>query len=320
MSGPLPRPHLLAQPKPCCSMRRRGGIGSHALRRVVRAVRLAEGVAAGDQRHRLLVVHRHAAEGLTDVLRRRQRVRVAVRALGVHVDQAHLHGRERLLQLALAAVALVGAHLLLGAPVDEVGLPVVRAPAGEAEGLEAHRFQRDVAGEHHQVAPGQALAVLLLDRPQQTLRLVEVGVVGPAVERLEAQLAAVRAAASVEGAVGAGAVPGHADEERAVVAVVGRPPVLRGRQGLPDVLLDGVEVEAVEGLGVVEVGTQRVRLRVVRSQHGQVELLGPPELVRLGRAGAKGGGRGQGQRRDRASDERRGSIPSHRGLLVGRNG
>src|SRR5687768_4099491 len=34
---------------------------------VARAVRLAESVAAGDQRHGLLVVHRHAGEGLANV-------------------------------------------------------------------------------------------------------------------------------------------------------------------------------------------------------------------------------------------------------------
>src|SRR5690606_10476124 len=76
----------------------RGGLGAHALVGLVRAVRLAEGVAAGDQRDGLLVVHRHAAEGLTDVLRGGERVRVAVRAFRVHVDQAHLHGGERTLQ------------------------------------------------------------------------------------------------------------------------------------------------------------------------------------------------------------------------------
>ena len=35
-----------------------------------RTVGLAERVAAGDERHRLLVVHRHAAERLADVPRR----------------------------------------------------------------------------------------------------------------------------------------------------------------------------------------------------------------------------------------------------------
>ena len=59
---------------------------------VGRAVGLAEGVAAGDQRDGLLVVHRHPAERLADVAGRGERVRVAVRALRVDVDEAHLDG------------------------------------------------------------------------------------------------------------------------------------------------------------------------------------------------------------------------------------
>ena len=44
------------------------GFGTDVGRRA-RAVGLAERVAAGDERHRLLVVHRHAAERLADVAR-----------------------------------------------------------------------------------------------------------------------------------------------------------------------------------------------------------------------------------------------------------
>ena len=200
---------------------------------------LAERVAAGDQRDRLLVVHRHPAERLADVAGRGQRVGLAVGALGVDVDQAHLDGGERLLELAVAAVALVAQPGLLGTPVDVlVGLPDVGAATAEAEGLEAHRLQRDVAGQDHQVGPRQLLAVLLLDRPQQAAGLVEVAVVGPAVERREALLPGARAAAAVADPVGAGAVPRHPDHEGAVVAEVGGPPVLRGGQHLLDVALD----------------------------------------------------------------------------------
>ena len=46
-----------------------------------RAVALAEGVAAGDERDGLLVVHRHAREGFADVAARRDRIGIAVRAL-----------------------------------------------------------------------------------------------------------------------------------------------------------------------------------------------------------------------------------------------
>ena len=90
-----------------------------------------------------------------------------------------------------------------------------------------------------EVGPGDLAAVLLLDRPEEAARLVEADVVGPAVERREALLAAARAAAAVTDAIGAGAVPGHADEEAAVVAEVGRPPLLRVGHQRVQVLLDG---------------------------------------------------------------------------------
>src|SRR3954463_4475334 len=135
-----------------------------------------------------------------------ERVGVAVGALGVDVDEAHLDRGERLLELAVAAVALVAEPLRLGAPVDVVvRLPDVLAATAEAERLEAHRLQGDVPGEHDQVGPGQRPAVLALDRPQQPAGLVEVGVVRPAVERREALLTRSGPAAAVVDAVGAGA-------------------------------------------------------------------------------------------------------------------
>src|SRR5262249_40696605 len=50
----------------------------------------------------------------------------------------------------------------------------VAAPAAEPEGLEPHRLESDVAGEDHEVGPGNLPAILLLDRPEQPARLVEV--------------------------------------------------------------------------------------------------------------------------------------------------
>ena len=91
------------------------GLGPHMGLRAG-AVGLAEGVAAGDQRDGLLVVHRHAGEGLADVRGRRERVRLAVRAFRVDVDQAHLHGAERILEVAVAGVALVARATSSSAP------------------------------------------------------------------------------------------------------------------------------------------------------------------------------------------------------------
>ena len=229
------------------------GLATDILTRIGCAMAFAEGVSAGHERHRLLVVHRHAGEGHANVVRRRDRIRVAVRTFRVHVDQAHLHGGEGIGELTVAAVTLVGQPLALRSPVDFLfGLPDIGPPAGKAEGLEPHRVQRDVAGEDHQVGPRDLAAILLLDRPQQPARLVQAHVVRPAVERREALRAGTGAAATIGNSVRACAVPGHADEERPVVTVVRGPPVLRIRHQGMQVLDHGIEVELLELSGVVE--------------------------------------------------------------------
>ncbi len=270
--------------------RRRFGLGADVTDRYRRTVRLAEGVSAGDERHRLLVVHRHAAKGLADVLRRGERAGHAVGAFRIDVDETHLHRCERIGELTVAGVALVLEPGVLGSPIDLFRLPDVLATAGEAEGLEPHRLEGAVAGEDHQVGPRDLAAVLLLHRPEQPARLVEVDVVRPAVERCEALLAGACAAAAVVDPVGAGAVPRHADEERAVVAVVGGPPVLRGRHHRFDVLLQGGEIEGLELRGVVELRAHGIGLRRVAVEDRKVQLIRPPVAIRLrplGRAGER---------------------------------
>ena len=266
------------------------GLGLLAHQRgVARAVRLAKGVATGDQRHSLLIVHGHAGEGVADVARRGNGIGVAVRALGVHVDQAHLHGGQGLGQVALPAVALVAAEPGgLGAPVHVfIGFPHIGAAAGEAEGLETHRFQSDIPRQDHQIGPRDLAAVLLLDGPQEATGLVEVGVVRPAVERRKALLPCAGAAAAVGQAVGARAVPCHAHEQRSVVAKVSRPPILRvGHEGA-QVGFQRREIQALEFLGVVEAVAHGIDQWRALVERAQVELVGPPVGVAtaLGRGG-----------------------------------
>ena len=241
----------------------------------------AEGVAAGDQRDGLFVVHRHAEERFADVPGRRDRVRLAVRPFRIDVDQAHLHRRQGFVQLALAAVALVAEPCPLGTPEELFGLPDVRAAAAETERLETHRFEGDVARENHQVGPRDFAAVFLLDRPQEPARLVEIRVVRPAVERRETLLAAAGAAAAVGDAVRARAVPRHPNEQAAVVTEVGRPPILRVRHQGMEVLDHGVEVEALEFLGVVERLAHRIGQGRALMETLKVELVRPPVAVRV---------------------------------------
>src|SRR6185503_12275588 len=114
------------------------------------------------------------------------------------------------------AVALVAEPRALGPPVDLLGIPDVLAPAGEAERLEPHRLEGDVAGQDDQVGPRDLASVLLLDRPQQPARLVDVRVVRPAAQRRKTDLARTRTATAVVNAVRPGTVPRHSDEEAAI--------------------------------------------------------------------------------------------------------
>ncbi|CAI4215744.1 unnamed protein product, partial [Parascedosporium putredinis] len=264
-------------------------------------VGLAKGVATGDEGDGLLVVHGHATESGADIPGGGDGVRDAVGALGVHVDETHVAGVDvgvALLVLvagqgavggdtllATAVAVLVAEPRLLGAPVDGlVGLPNIGAAGGEAKSLAAHGLDGDVTGEEQEIRPRDLLAVLLLDGPEEAAGLVETGVVGPAVERGEALLAGATAAAAVGDTVGAGAVPGHADKETAVVAKVGGPPLLGVGHDGGEVLLELGIVYALEGLGVVEVLLVGVGHAGVLTEDVELELLGPP--VKVPRAAA----------------------------------
>ncbi len=239
-------------------------------------------MAAGDQGDGFLVIHRHAAKSLSNVAGRGDRIRMAVRAFRIDVDEAHLHGAQRVGELTVAGIALVAAQPgVLRTPIDVLlGLPDVLAPAAEAKGFEAHRFQGAVAGEDEQIGPGKAFAVFLLDRPKQAARLVQIRVVRPAVQRRETLRAGAAAAAAIADAVRAGAVPGHANEERAVMTEIRRPPVLRIRHQGVQILLHRGEVEGLEFSRVVEILAHRIGQVGMLVKNFDAEGIGPPFVVR----------------------------------------
>jgi hypothetical protein len=155
-----------------------------------------------------------------------------------------------------------------------LGLVDVGAAAAEAEGRAAHRLDRDVAGQDEQVRPGQLAAIFLLDRPEQAPRLVEIAIVRPAVERREALLARGRAAAPIAGAIGAGRMPGHADEERAVMPVIRRPPRLAVGHQRRQVALHRPIIKLLELVRIAEVVAIGIG-RAVAAQQVEGQLLRP---------------------------------------------
>ena len=202
-------------------------------RRIAGAVGLAEAVAAGDQRDGLLVVHRHAAEGLADVLGRRQRIRVAVRTFRVHVDEAHLHGAERRLELALAAVALVAEPGAFGSPVSPSGSQTSARPPPKPKVLKPIDSSATLPARIMRSAQEILRPYFCLIGHSRRRALSRFALSGQLLSGAKRCWPRAGAAAAVGDAVGARAVPGHADEERPVVAEVRRPPVLRIRhQGM----------------------------------------------------------------------------------------
>ena len=278
------------------------------------AVGLAEGVATGHEGDGFFVIHRHAAKGFAHIAARGNRIGHAIGAFGVHVDQAHLHGSERVIQLTLALVAAVflARHLQpfgLGAPVDVFfGRPEVFAACAEAKGLEAHGFQGDVARQNVKVGPRNAVAVFLLDRPEEATRFIQVAIVRPRVQRCKALGPGRGATAAIGGAVGAGRVPGQTNHQAAVMAPVGRPPVLAVGHQLGHIRLQRGIVGLGEGFSVVEIRAQRVRGRAVLMQDGQIQLVRPPFFV-----GARAMGRGLGAVHHRAFAC---VVSVHLGLLI----
>src|SRR5207302_6425969 len=159
------------------------GFGADILARIGGAVGFAERVPAGNERNGLLVIHRHASERFADIACRSDWVGLSIGPLRIHINQSHLNSGERIIELAIAFVALVPQPRALRPPEDVLlGLPDVRAPAAETEGLEPHRLQCDVTGKNHEVGPGDFSAILLLDRPEQPARLMQARLVRPAIE------------------------------------------------------------------------------------------------------------------------------------------
>ena len=94
--------------------------------------------------------------------------------------------------------------------------------------------------------------------------------------------AVTRSTTSIGDAVGAGAVPSHANKQWTIVSVVCRPPILRVGHQRVDVFFDGRQIKFVERLGVVELLAHWVSLERILVQDLQIQLVRPPVTVGIG--------------------------------------
>src|SRR5215469_15788444 len=251
-----------------------------------RTMSFSEGMPADNQRSSLHVVHRHPAEGLPDIKSRSHWIGLSLRAFRIDVNQSHLNRAERMVPLTGFLVAGIGQPFILGTPVRLVFLPDILAPSAETKRLEAHRLQCDVAGQNHQVAPGEFAPVLLLYRPEQAARLVEARIVRPAAGWGKTLVGTACPAATVADAVRTRSVPRHTNEQRPVVPIIGGPPLLRVRHQGSEVLDHGVQVKGLEFSCVVKILVHRVGQVRVLVQDSQVQPVRPPLRIRRTRVSA----------------------------------
>src|SRR5215470_12080949 len=186
---------------------------------------------------------------------------------------------------AIAAVALVSQPLALTTPVDVLfRLPHIRTPPAETESLEPHRLQCDISRKNHEVSPRDLPAIFLLDRPQEPPCLVEVRIVRPAIERSKALRPRACSTAAVADAIRPRAVPRHANEERTIVTVIRRPPLLRRcHQGMK-ILDHRIQIERLEFFRIIELLAHGISQRRILVKDFQTKLIRPP--VRVGRSTA----------------------------------
>ena len=102
-------------------------------------MRFTKRVPTGHKRHGLFIIHGHARECFADVITRGEGIGIAIWAFRIHINQAHLHGRQWVFQLARAAVTVIVKPALFGAPINIFfRLPNIDATATEAKGFEPH--------------------------------------------------------------------------------------------------------------------------------------------------------------------------------------
>src|SRR5690606_35255978 len=91
--------------------------------------------------------------------------------------------------------------------------------------------------------------------------------------------AALGTAASVQGAVGTGCVPGHTNKEWTVVAVVSWPPVLGSAHDIYQVLLEVIQIDSGNQCLVVQLTVRGIANGLALAQRCQIQAVRPPVVV-----------------------------------------
>ena len=145
-------------------------------------------------------------------------------------------------------------------------MPDVLASSCKTEGLEAHGLIGHIARENEEVCPGNLVAVFLLDGPQQSSGLVEIGIVRPAVEWSKSLVSCIAPSSSVGNPVRSCGMPGHSYHQSAIMTPVGGPPILAiGHKGFK-IALQSLQIQLFEFFRIIKVSSHWVAFDVMLMQ------------------------------------------------------
>ena len=155
--------------------------------------------------------------------------------------------------------------------------------ATQAVDWSAHRSDCDVVGQNQQIGPAEVVAVSLLDRSHQAGAWFRLPISGQLLSGANRWLPVFVPPRPSTVRWGADAMPGHADEQRAEMAVIGWPPVLTVGHQHVQIRLDRVQIKRLERFGIVEIVRHRAGVAAMLVHTPTFSASGhQSRLVRLG--------------------------------------
>ena len=129
-------------------------------------MRFTECMTTCGQGDSFFVIHRHSGKCFTNIAGTCQRIGIAIRPFRIHIDQSHLHGRQRMRQIAITRITAIRQPVCFKTPVNIFfRCPYVWTTATVTKGFAAHRLDSDITCQNQKIGPANLLAIFLFDRP-----------------------------------------------------------------------------------------------------------------------------------------------------------
>ena len=188
---------------------------------------LAESVTSSSECHSLFIIHSHTSKCFSNIFCACYRIWIAIWPFGIYIDQAHLNCSQWIFQLALSRISFVTEPFRFFTPINIFFRgPDIWTSTTEPKSLTSHRLNGDITSQDQQISPTDLRPVLLLNWPQESARFIQIPIVWPAIERGKTLSTSTPTSSTITYPISTSGMPSHTNEERTIMSIVCRPPVL----------------------------------------------------------------------------------------------